>query len=66
MTMVVRTAGTMSAKANDGEVTTAAELPPPQYSSRKPLTLQPSKQILVAGYIPESKIAIKKVDADPE
>jgi hypothetical protein len=56
----------MSAKANDGKVTTTAELPPPQYSGRKPLTLQPSKQILVAGYIPESKIAVKEVDADPE
>jgi hypothetical protein len=56
----------MSAKANDGKVTTTAELPPPQYSGRKPLMLQPSKQILVAGYIPESKIAVKEVDADPE
>jgi hypothetical protein len=55
----------MSVKVDGGGVTITMKEPPPQYSSRKPLTLQLSERILVARYIPQSEIVLWKADVAP-
>jgi hypothetical protein len=65
MTTVVFTMVTMPGKANDDGVTTVADASSLQYSGRDPLSLQLSEGVLVVGYIPQSRTALRESYASP-